>query len=167
MPAQKRKPSPSEGTTEEAPVRYRERIPFSGLSKKLDVAYKDPEFYYYWQKDTGDNIARMLRAGYEFVDPQTAKMQVPEMLTSTDVNPRTDVDGALRVHGGVGEGGRDYGLVLMRIPMKLHEEDMQDHETRNLAIDSAIHRQAFGGGKHTLDEETSYGNINVTVKHEE
>lgn len=166
MTTSKRKPSPSAGQTTDTPERYRERVSFSGMSKKLDVAYKDPNFYYYWQKDTGDNLQRMLRAGYEFVDAETAKMQVPEMLTNRDVSGRTDVDGALRVHGGVGEGGRDYGMVLMRIPMELHEEDMAAHEERNKAIDSSIHRQAFTGGKN-VDQATSYGDINVTVKHEE
>ncbi|GAF88295.1 unnamed protein product [marine sediment metagenome] len=161
-------PSGEKALDDDKPGR-RKRVPFAGVVRKLHVAYKAPGYYYYWQKDTGDNIQRMRQAGYELVDAKTARMEVPEMLTNSDVSARTDLDGALRVHGGVGEGGRDYGMVLMRIPNALHEEDMAALAGKADEIDSAISRQAFQGGKETglISDSTVYGDISITTKSEE
>ena len=143
-----------------------QRIPFGGLVRKLYIPNKDPNYFYYWQKDAGDNIKRMLQAGYEFVDSKTAGVEVPEMLADAEGMERSDLDGTLRVHGGVGEGGRDYGMVAMRIPKELHEEDMRALDARADAIDTAIQRQAFDG-KQGMDSATSYGSVDMKHRNTE
>ena len=54
-------PADRPGPSRERPT----RIPYSAQQVRLAVANQDPAFYYYWQKDVGDNLQRMLDAGYD------------------------------------------------------------------------------------------------------
>ena len=119
-----------------------ERIPFGGFTYKLEVANKDPNFFYYWQKDVGDNINRMLRAGYEFV---SARDHGSETLTNQDVHGgNQSLTDRYERNGGRDEFGRHYNLVLMRQPMEFHLADKKLEEKLADDIDMAIRRQPQG-----------------------
>ena len=147
-------------TSREAPV----RVPFGGFSYKLEVANKDPAFWYYWFKDTGDTIKRALRAGYQFVSQRESGDLTPEALTNRDVNGANEsVSGDTRKFGGRDEYGREYQLVLMKQPIEFHEADMQAENAKADEVDQAIFRQ----GIDRNNVATKYGNVTMTVKDEE
>ncbi len=140
------------------------RVPFGGFSYKLEVANKDPEYYYYWQKDVGDNLERMLLAGYEFVTRRQAGRELPESLTNRDLTGgKESLDDRMCVHGGRDEYGKEYKLYLMRQPMAFHEEDMKRDAERADTIDQSIRRQTFGSS--TIANK--YGEVRMETRSEE
>jgi len=141
----------------------RARVPFGGFTYKLEVAYKDPAYFYCWQKDTGDTLRRMEAAGYERVSRRTAR--AIEALSNRDVSGGNQaLDDTFWVHGGTGEYGREYRLVLMRQPMEFWLEDQAAIKQASDHIDQAIHRPEFAGGKTV---GSNYGDINVSTKDRE
>ena len=90
------------------------RIPFAERVSEAPFDM-DPEYYYYRFNDTGDKVARALRAGYEFVDQQGKpiksgkNIQDPEQI-------------GLNVSIPVGNG---INGIYMRQPMKYHEQDLK------------------------------------------
>jgi hypothetical protein len=134
-------------TTSEAPQpsRKAKRVPFGGFVDKLAVENKDPNYFYFWHRDRFDELSKALQAGYRFVDPRDTRSELPEALQNVDLHARED--GRLAQHGGVGEFGKSYKLVLMRLPMELHEQDLKARQVRADAVDLAIHRREFEGGK--------------------
>jgi len=143
-----------------------QRVPFGGFSLKLDVANKDPNFYYYWQSDKGDNLERMLQAGYEFVTRQQAgRMRVPESLTNRDLTGgKESLDDRFCVFGGHDEHGRETKLYLMRQPMAFHEEDARRNAELADVIDNSIRRQTLG---NTLAANEKYGRVDLSTRSEE
>lgn len=140
------------------------RVPFGGFTYKLEVANKDPNYYYYWFRDRGDDIERALRAGYEFVTRRQADRLMPEQMTNRDMHGgNQSVHDDVRVFGGRDEYGRDYNLVLMRQPMQFHMEDLEREKERNDAVDQAISRQVFRDNNIA----NKYGNVSLTVKDQE
>lgn len=172
--AAKKTAPPSEtaaSAAQEQPLKRerKRRVPFGGFVSKLEVANKDPAYFYYWQKNTGDYIQRMLDAGYEFVRERDARRYAPETLTNTS---NQSIDGRVEIFGGREANGQEYSLVLMRQPMEYHLEDMEHQEKRNQAIDEAVYRGEFDNdpyrdGNISQGQSVRYGNVDVTVKHEE
>lgn len=122
------------------------RTPFGGMHYKLEIRNKDPNYVYYWQKDVGDNLQRMLDAGYEFVSRIDHHGAGSEELTNRDINGRNQsLSDQMRVHGGVGEYGREYQLVAMRIRKELWDQDRAADAAAADAIDEAVRRQEFEG----------------------
>jgi hypothetical protein len=140
------------------------RVPFGGFTYKLEVANKDPNYWYYWFKDRGDNIERALRAGYEFVTRREANRLMPDELTNRDVHGgNQSMTDDVRVNGGRDEFGRDYNLVLMRQPMEFHNEDLAAEQSRTDEVDRAIIRQNF----ENRNIANKYGDVTMTVKDQE
>jgi len=153
------------GVTQEAqPLPEKKaRVPFGGFTYKLEVAYKDPAYFYCWQKDTGDTLRRMEAAGYERVSRRTAR--AIETLSNRDVSGGNQaLDDTFWVHGGTGEYGREYKLVLMRQPMEYWLEDQAAIKQAADQIDQAINRPEYAGGKVV---GSNYGDINVSTKDRE
>ena len=136
-----------------------ERVPYSGYQSRLEVRNKDPNYFYYFHKDTGDNIQRALAAGYRFVSRRDAGRELPEELVNDRQGNRAD--DTLRVFGGQGDYGREYELVLMRLPMKLHLEDRKKREAVYDSIDSSIARRDLDG---VAAKGQEYADINISVK---
>ncbi|GAH46279.1 unnamed protein product [marine sediment metagenome] len=128
------------------------REAFGGRSQRLGVPeeHKDPGYFYYWFRDEGDNCYRARRAGYQEV-------------TFSEVGRIPDRDGhdndPCVAHGGVGEAGRPYKMVLMKLPNELRAEDKLAQEKLTDDVDEAIYRQEFG--------DNTYGTHNVQSKDEE
>lgn len=140
------------------------RVPFGGFTYKLEVANKDPNWWYYWFRDTGDTIERALRAGYEFVTRRQANRMLPEELTNRDVHGgNQSLTDDVRVHGGRDDRGRDYNLVLMRQPMEYHMEDLAAEQALTDDVDKAISRQNF----QNRNIANKYGDVTMTVKDQE
>ena len=77
------------------------RVPFGGFTYKLEVANKDPNFWYYWFRDEGDQLERALSAGYEFVTRRQAGRVLPEALMNRDLHGgNQSLNDDVRVHGG-------------------------------------------------------------------
>ena len=139
------------------------RVPFGGFTYKLEVAYKDPNYHYEWFKDVGDVLRRALAAGYEYVSYRTARSS--EELTNKDVNGGSQsLDDTMRRHGGVGEYGREYQLVLMRQPMEFYVEDSAMRMAKSDQIDDSIYRREFAGGKTVGN---NYGDVRISTKDQE
>lgn len=133
----------------QAPGKSVHREPFGGFQDKLAVYNKDPNYFYFWHAERGDDIERAIAAGYRFVSRREAGRELPEALrTGNDMDRE---DGPMRIHGGAGEYGRAYKLVLMRIPKELHDADMAARAKRPDAVDAAIFRKK--------DDEGFYGDV--------
>lgn len=128
------------------------REPFGGRRMRLGIPdeHKDPGYFYYWFRDEGDNCYRARRAGYTEVSYREAG-RIPDR----DGNEND----TCVAHGGVGEAGRPYKMVLMKLPQELREQDEAAHAALADKVDESIYRQEFTGGK--------YGSHNVQVKDEE
>lgn len=129
-----------------------QRESFGGRRMRLGIPEenKDPGYFYYWFRDEGDNCYRARRAGYVEVTYQEVG-RIPDR-GGAEGDPCT-------AHGGVGEAGRPYKMVLMKLPESLRKEDEKAHGELANDVDKAIYRQEFTGGK--------YGTHNVQVKDEE
>ena len=136
-----------------------EREPYGGFQSRLEVRNKDPNYFYFWHKDTGDNIQRALAAQYKFVSRRNAGRELPEELANDRSGNRAD--DTLKVYGGQGDYGREYELVLMRLPMELHLQDQKMREKRYDAIDAGIARHDLDGVAARGQE---YSDINISVK---
>ncbi len=155
----------SEGSESRRGKTHKRRVPFGGLQYKLQVENTDPDYFYYWQKDVGDNIQRMLDAGFEYVTRREAGKNAPETLTNRDVTGgNQSLTDQVRVNGGRDEFGKYYDLVLMKQPMAWHLQDAAQKAKKADEADTAIKRQAFAGQDDTGNR---YGDISVTVKSEE
>jgi len=139
-----------------------QRIPFGGLVYKLEVRNKDPNFWYYWFKNRGDDITRAKAAGYEFVTAREARgSEAAEEITNRDVDGgNQSVDGRMERYGGRDEFGREYTMVLMKQPMEYHLQDKAADDAAADRIDQAVTRQEFDG--QSISQK--YGNISVTHK---
>jgi len=138
------------------------RVPFGGMRKRLSVSSKDPAYHYGWFRDEGDNYIRLRRGGYSEVSFREAERECPEKLTGADERLRPE--DACRTHGGVGEGGVNYQMILMKIPMEFYLEDKKLKDDRADAVDQAIYRPEFQDGKVV---NNTYGEINVSVRDKE
>jgi hypothetical protein len=134
------------------------RVPFGGLSYKLAVANKHPDYFYCWFKDHGDMLQRAQAAWYEFVSPREAR---GVELTNRDVHGgNQSVQGdRYEVFGGRDEWGKGYNMVLMRQHNQYHDEDLALAEEQNMQVDAAIRRQP--------DKAGQYGKATISTKFEE
>ena len=152
---------------QEAPLRTereaaaRKRVPFSGHYAKLEVNDKDPNYHYYWHKDSGDTLRRALAAGYEFVDMRGQNRLAPENLNNRDLNVANhSIVGRYEINGGKDEWGREFSLVLMRQPMEFHQEDQKLRDAKSDEVDAAIRRQTHTG-KAVV--ENAYGSAQLST----
>ena len=70
----------------------------------------------------------------------------------------------MRRHGGVGEYGREYQLVLMRQPMEFYVEDNAMRMAKSDQIDDSIFRRELAGGKTSGN---NYGDVRISTKDQE
>ena len=154
------RPTNEEVRLREERVKRPTRVPFGGLVYKLEVKYKDPDYYYYWFRARGDEIDRAKNAGYEFVTRRQARgTELAEELTIKDVDGgNQSVDDRYERNGGRDEFGREYNMVLMRQPMEYHLQDKALDDAAADRVDEAITRQEFKGE----NVASKYGNISVT-----
>ena len=150
-----RAPVETDAAVEQAPRTKRKRVPIGGIRKKLHVTNKDPNYFYYWAKEEGDQVQMLRDAFYEDVTIEESG-NTPS-LENQDASD--SADGTLRVHGGYGERG-PYKLRLMRQRMDYHKEDQALEKERVDAADSAIQRQEFDG-QHI---DNKYGDVSISVK---
>ena len=146
----------------ESRVARPERVPFGGMTYKLEVKNKDPNYYYYWFRNRQDELKRAEAAGYDYVTPRMQRLgELTEEVTNRDVDGgNQSVEGRTERYGGRDEFGREYVMVLMRQPMEYHLQDLAADQKAADAIDEAITRQEFDG-KNIAQK---YGSINVTHK---
>jgi hypothetical protein len=156
------RPPKDAGLREDGRAKRPDRVPFGGLTYKLEVKHKDPDYYYYWFRNRGDEIERAKAAGYDFVTKKQARgAELPEELTLRDVHGgNQSIDDRYERFGGHDEFGREYTMVLMRQPMEYHLKDKAADDRAADRIDEAITRQEFAG-KNIAQK---YGSISVTHK---
>jgi len=142
------------------------RESFGGRRMRLAVpeSAKDPKYWYYWFRDSGDNLYQAQRAGYEFVTFRDAKRNVPVTINEADKGLKPE--DVCQAHGGAGEGGIPYKMVLMRLPMELRLEDEAAHAAAADEIDRAIYRPEFKDGK-VVGNQLQYGSFDVQLKDKE
>jgi hypothetical protein len=132
------------------------------LTYKLEVKYKDPDYFYYWFRNKADELDRAIAAGYDYVTRQQARgTELAEELTLKDVDGgNQSIDGRYERFGGRDEFGREYNMVLMRQPMEYHLEDVAADNAASDRIDEAITRQEFQG----KSVAQKYGSVSITHK---
>ena len=140
------------------------RVPFGGMSLKLEVANKDPNYFYRWFSDRGDTIKRARRAGYEVVSEREAGRVLPEYLTNRDVHGgNQSLTDEMRLFGGRDEYGKDFAMVLMKQPMEYHLADQKAKQENVDGIERSIRRQASKDN----NVANKYGDMTMVVKDQE
>lgn len=106
----------------------------------LDEGQLDPNMSYRWVKDTEGKVSRMFNEDWDPVrDPNHA-------LAPKSANK--NAEGVAR-HGGVQEGGQEFGMVLMQKPLDLFNEDRdRTHYSKVRERRNSMQRQ----GPRTVDE---------------
>lgn len=126
----------------------RDRVPFGGHRRRLEVHNKDPNYVYYWFNDSQDRIARALGAGYEFVN----KKDLGKDVGDKDVNNGTSsLD--TRVSKKVGE---DLTVYLMRIKREYWEQDQAAKQKEADLIDHAIQGGSSSQVPHSYGLDVHY-----------
>ncbi len=141
------------------------RVAFGGRRLRLDVSGKDPGYHYGWFRDQGDSYVSLQQAAYQKVSFREAQRECPEKLEGVDERLRPE--DTCRTHGGVGEGGRPYDMVLLKQPMQFFLEDQAAQERRNAEIDIAITRPELEGGRIVGSQYIPDAGINLSVKDKE
>ena len=141
------------------------RVAFGGRRLRLSVIGKDPGYHYGWFRDQGDNYVLLRQAGYQEVSFREAHREVPELLENTD--DRLRPEDTCRTHGGTGEGGVPYKMILLKQPMSFFKEDQATQEKRNAEIDTAITRPELEGGKIVGSQYIPDAGINLSIKDKE
>ena len=138
--------SPASAAEEALPEKGK-RVPFGGLSQKLAVYNKDPNYFYCWFRDQGDTLQRAQAAWYEFVSPREAR---GVKIGTRDVHGgnQSVLGDRYEVFGGRDEFGRGYNMVLMRQEIQYYQEDMAVASTSSDQIDHALRRQASEPGRY-------------------
>jgi hypothetical protein len=131
----------------------RKRVPLSEYGRK---PLQDPpgldkkKYHYHWIVDQPGNVEAAIRGGYSHVETS-------EKTATGDVTDKHSVVGSKAT------GVRQY---LMKIPLDLHQEDLDNLEQRNQAVDAAISRQTFDGKGLENVYTPEGGGIKSTIKHE-
>jgi len=131
------------------------RVPVGGIRDIMTVYNKDPDFMYYWVKDTNENgsrLNRFMRGGYEFAtyDKRSAYVIGDEAVYKS------------KQHGSIirlptGHGEYSY---LMRLPMEFHLEDKAAKEAKIAEMEGQMLNQAPSDGK-TPTEDGVYGTVKL------
>lgn len=114
------------------------RVPVGGYRDILTLENTDPEFHYYWELDsseTGPNIHKRLRAGYDFVRDDEGVI-----VGQASVFKSESVGSILRVPNGDGR----Y-MYLMKILKEWHEEDMERLNQEINETESSLRGPQFDG----------------------
>ena len=134
------------------------RVPMGAYQAKLEVLNKDPNFFYYWHHNRGDNLQRALEAGYEFVHRGgRERVKGQEAHEYSDIGVVDKSDTRFAIHGGVGDYGREFKLYLMKMPMEFRKEDDEMRHQRTMDIEESINRQEFDGSAVV----NKYGNVSI------
>lgn len=137
--------------------RLKERKPFGGFSKKMEVYGELPGYVLYWINDDGPRIPQLLQYGFEFVTRNDGVI-----VASGGIDQNNDPGDKIRF--AVGQNGPVpmYGY-LMKLPVEFAQQDQDAKNERNEAIMNAI--RGGGGrvaGSDVPQDGTTY-NPNVGV----
>ena len=119
----------------------------TGEKLSLDESRLDRNTYTYrWVKAEGNRVEILKKKDWDLVDDEDAK---------TD---GTGLGSVPTQHGGVGESGKPYGLVLMKKYRDWHEEDQKAKRKPLDAMEQAIRK----GTAHEQAGETELSGVSYT-----
>lgn len=119
----------------------------SGEKLGLDETQLDRGLYTYrWVRDEGNRVEILKKQDWDLVDEEQAK---------TD---GTGLGSVPTQHGGVGESGKPYGLVLMKKYRDWYEDDQKAKRKPLDAMEQAIRK----GTAHEQSGETELAGVSYT-----
>jgi hypothetical protein len=107
------------------------RVPMDIPAQKLAVP-DIPGWYLYWFRT--DSVARALKAGYQFIDPEEVEINNSSVADSLENTGSTDMGTRVSISAGQSSfDARGVGerLYLMKLPMEWHLKDMESRDTMN------------------------------------
>lgn len=132
--------SPDAKTLAPASERVKDRVPFSGFTKKLDVRTKLPGYVLYWINDEPGRIPTLERHGFEFVNSN----EVPEYTTLDGFDQNRDLGSRVsRPTRSTGVDGKPMLMYLMKLPIEFAQQDAAAHNARQAEIDRAISEGSY------------------------
>jgi hypothetical protein len=130
----------------------RQRVPLSEYGRKPlqePPGLDKKKYHYHWINDQPGNVEAAIAGGYSHVE-------------TTEKTVGGDVTEKHSIVGSKATGMRQY---LMKIPIELYQEDLQNLEQRNKAVDAAIARQEFQGSTLENAYTPEGGGIKSSIKH--
>lgn len=136
--------NPSEFKKRQLPPGFQ---PMSAGVKKLEVPQREG-YHRRWFRGDPSRIAKALRAGYTFVDPEDVDVNNFDLGGDAKESGNTDLGTRVSVISGddldvTGQPGRLY---LMECPMEYYEASRQIIEDRNDAVANALKGGRLGAG---------------------
>ena len=127
-------------------TKRQERVPLTGLTKKLEVPkkFKRPGYVQYWFNDMKGRLQQAEAAWWSYVTD-------PELKVGEGEDRRDDLSSKVRTIVGTHDNGAPIYAYLMEIQEKFYKEDLKVKHDRLNEIDDAIKRGAGGGGEPGLD----------------
>lgn len=124
-----------------ASERVKDRIPFGGFTKRLDMDISIPGYVLYWINDTPGRIDTLRQHGFEFVD----RSELPGGVQTMDgLDQNRDLGSRVsRPTRSTNPDGQALHMFLMKLPIEFFNQDQAAIAARQAAIDQAIAGGSF------------------------
>jgi len=134
----------------------RKRIPMTTATRKLETP-ELPGYYLHWVNGEADRIAKALRADYTFVQVGELPGYTLELGDQTGISGSADMGDRISVvAGGTGQDGQAMRLYLMKLPMELREEDLQQRDDEGKKLIDALYKDPNAQAVSGQDNDGRY-----------
>ena len=117
----------------------RKRVSMAMAGRKLETP-ELPGYYLHWVNGEPDRIARALRAEYTFVQSDELPGYTLELGDQTGISGSAQNGGNISViAGGTAQDGQALRLFLMKLPMELRQEDLQQRDDEGKKLIDALY----------------------------
>ena len=132
-------PANSSADKDESFSSRRRRIPMNVPRRKLETQ-ELPGFYLHWINGEPSRIAQAMNAGYDFVQKHEMPGYTLELGDKTGISEDGGMGGGISVlAGGTNESdGKASRLYLMKLPMELREEDLEESDAKGQQVIDAL-----------------------------
>lgn len=136
------------------------RIPFSANNQKMQVEYKDPDFFNHWVprwfNDQRGRVQRAQTAGYEFVEAEEViGLGGQDLQSNTDLGTKVSM-----VVTGPVDGNPEVRAYLMKIRKDWYAEDQGVKARKRRESERAVYEGNIDGAA----VENRYGEIRSEIK---
>lgn len=120
-----------------------DRVPMDMPNLKLAVPQLEG-FYLYWH--LGKNVSRAMRHGYAFVEADEVDIEQTGIANDREASGSTDLGTRVSISAGQSGEAEEERLYLMKLPLELHEKDMELKTQRNEDIAVQLRAGLIGAG---------------------
>ena len=149
-------PANSQEQRDEGFVQRRKRVPMNNPTRKLETP-ELPGYYLHWVNGEPDRIAKALRAEYDFVQTHELPGYTLELGDQTGISGSGDMGSRISViAGGSDTNGQALRLYLMKLPIELREEDLDQRDEEGQKVIDALRNDPGAQAVSGQDNSSRY-----------